>query len=138
VSGEAARAPARHTGPDHAIELDRLLDALEPLRAAILDHEQARYEVVDGGGHDDRVGRRNALHARGDVGGVAEHIDLRAAAPGDDHGAGMDADAGRERDVVLAREAIVQRRHHLEDRQSAAHGAFGGVLERVGIAEVYQ
>jgi len=31
----------RHAGPEHAVELDRLLDALQALGAAILDHEQA-------------------------------------------------------------------------------------------------
>ena len=68
-------APAHPARPHDAIKLDRPLDALERLRAAVLDHEQPGNQPLRGVAdhHSARLG--GGLHARGDIRRVAERID---------------------------------------------------------------
>src|SRR5215469_1653940 len=74
------RASTHYRGLDCAIELDRMLNALELLRTTILDHEQARDQLMHCRGNHHRVGVRGRLHARRDVGCVAKDVGLLTAA----------------------------------------------------------
>ena len=134
--GEAASASAGQTGRQHTIELDGLIDALQPVGAAILDGEQTRYDPMHVRRDDHGVGVRGALHARGDVGRVAEHVCLLAAAFGDDDRAAVYAHPDLEPDLMLHGEARVERFHRLEDRQPGAHRALGRVLAGLRVAEI--
>src|SRR5262249_22227003 len=91
------RVPACYRGSDGPIELDWVLDALKLMRAAIFDYEQSRNELVHCRGNHDRIGFRRRLHARGDIGRIAEYIGLLAAASTTHHHrSGLYPDANRQ------------------------------------------
>ncbi len=74
---ESSAHPARL---DHPVKLGRPLDALERLRPTIFDHEQPRDEPMHCVGDHHGARFRSRLHARGDIGGVAEYVGLLAGA----------------------------------------------------------
>ena len=129
-------ASTRYRGLDRAIELDRMLDALELMRTAILDHEKARHQLLHRGGNHHRVGVGSRLHPRSDVGRIAEHIRPFTTALAHDHRAGLDADPHRQPNPGLGGQPSVQRRDFLDDRQPGAHRALRVVLVRLRPAEV--
>ena len=86
----AAAAPAAAARPHDAIERHRRRHALEVMRALVLGDEQACDLPLHGRRDDDRARLRGGLHARGDIGRLAEHFAGRV----DHDRSGLDADAG--------------------------------------------
>ena len=113
-----------------------MIDALQPVGAAILDGEQTRYDPIHVPRDDHGVGLRGALDARGDVGRLTEHVCLLAAAFGDDDRAAVNAHPDLEPHPMLHGEARVERFHRLEDRQPGAYRALGCVLPGLRVAEI--
>ena len=77
--------PSHSAGPDYPVKLDRPFDPLERLRPAILDHEQPRDQSMRRGGYQHGAWFRSRLHARGDIGSVAEYVGLLAGAGANHH-----------------------------------------------------
>ena len=117
------------------VEPDRLGDALQRLGCQLFAVEQALHETKGGAADGQRVRQRRALHARSNVGRLAEGelFGALAFADGaDDHGAGVHADSH------LNRHPRRQRADVREDLQSRLHTAHCVVLVRGRIAEVGQ
>ena len=77
--------PAYSAGLDYPVKLDRPFDALERLRSAIFDHEQPGDQPMRIRGYQYRAGIGGRLHARGDIGRVAEYIGVLAGACANHH-----------------------------------------------------
>ena len=73
--------PAHSAGLDYPVQLDRPLNALERRRPALLDHEQPRDQPMGILGYHHRAGSGGFLHARGDIGRVAEYVGVLARRP---------------------------------------------------------
>src|SRR5215472_12273933 len=134
----AVSLPPRGVWLNHSIELKRMRDALERLRAAILDHEQAGNELMDRGADDYRVALGGALNACGHVGCITEHVRAFVVRIADHYRSGVDSNPYRKRLKPLYIERSVERRHSLDDEQPCSHGTFGIVFVRCGIAEPSQ
>jgi hypothetical protein len=83
-------------------------DSLKLMNAALLQHEQARYQPIHrrGDNHHVRIGR--GLHSRGDVGSIAENFRLATAtfAGFAQRGDGSDASKLSELERDLARAGL--------------------------------
>jgi hypothetical protein len=115
-----------------------MFNALERLRAPILDHEQPRDEMMYGCGYQDRIGCRGGLRSRRDVRNVAEHIRSLAITLVDNDQAAMYPDPGCKPEISLVRNPAVQRRYRIEDRETGEHCALGVIFARLRITEVNQ
>jgi len=82
--GESARSRDRFESSansawlDYAIKLQRLLDALERMRAVVFDDEQPRDKTMGRIGNHHGVRIRRVLHARSDIRHVAKDVRLLA------------------------------------------------------------
>src|SRR5216684_6842799 len=115
-----------------------MLEAFERLRPLILDHEQSGDQMMHGVRYKDAIGSRGVLNPRSDIRHVAKHVRPLVAALADDDGAAVYSDPHSKPGMPLARNAAIQRRHRIEDRESGEHSALGVVLVRMRITEVDQ
>src|SRR6266446_3939637 len=67
-------APAYSAGLHYPVKLSRPFYALERLRSPILDHEQPRDQPMRICAYQYRARSCGRLHARGDIGRVAEYV----------------------------------------------------------------
>src|SRR6202035_4731816 len=77
--------PSYTTRSNYAVESNRPLDALERLRSAIFYYEQPGDQPMGVRGYQYGAGIGYGLHARGDIGGVAEYVGLPARTRADHH-----------------------------------------------------
>jgi hypothetical protein len=124
----AASAAAR---PRDAIERHRRRQALEVMRALVLDDEKPGRLPLHARGdeHRPRFGRR--LHPRRDVRRLAEHFAARV----DHDGPHVEADARRKRRRAGLRAAGVEVGEGMLDGERGAHRPLGVVLLRPRVAE---
>ena len=126
-----AAPSAAAAGANDSIERQGLGDALQLVRALLLDDEEPGHLALHASGDQDRPWLSRSLDARRDVGRVAEHL-----AGGVDHDRpGLEADArGKLRRASCGVPGIEVGKRAL-DRQRGPHGALGVVLLRLRIAE---
>jgi len=111
--------------------LDRLGEALRCLAAEIGEPEEVADEAASGAGEDDLTRLRQSLQARREVGRVAGDIVLYNLAAHDNQ-------PGGNPHARLELFDLIQLRHPIDQRQSAARGTLGVVLMRPRIAEIGQ
>ena len=70
--------PAYSAGLDYTVKLDRPFNPLERLRSAILDHEQPGDQPMRIRAYQYRARSGGRLHARGNIGRVAEYVGVFA------------------------------------------------------------
>ena len=93
-------------GALHQVDAQRLGLALDLERRQRLDIEQAAHVAVGVVGDQDAADGRRVLQPAGDIDGIAHGRELRRGADvADQHRAGVDADAHRQRHVVLPAES---------------------------------
>jgi len=110
--------PAHPARANRPAEGDRLGDALQRLRAELLDDERCLDQMAGRFAQHDRVGRGDALHARGEVRGVSQGQPLAlglVAHLGHHDGAAMDSNPRLER--VLAQHGIALLQSGVERRE---------------------
>ena len=112
VPRHAVQAPAPARGPHHAVEHQRFGDALEALRALVLDDEQTGGGPLHRRRNQHPAGLRHRLHARRHIGHFAEDV----GAVGQDDQTRMQADARRQRRLAFAGQLAVERRQPVLDR----------------------
>ena len=122
--------------PDRSIEADRMLDAFKVNRTPILEGESPRHEFMYRSRNEDRAGLRHRLHARRDVGRIAENIGFAASALAHNHRSGLDAYPNGELQVVLAKQPLVQRRDIIYDCKPCADRSFRIVFMCLRPAEI--
>ena len=121
-----------------AEDLDRPCHALELLLAERFDVEEAVRQPLGGTGDDDGVGRRDGLHARGNVRRLADNVSALDALPrahiADDREPGMEPDTDGQR--LAAGVHLFPRPR--DDLDSRADRPLSVVFMRSGIAEIGQ
>jgi hypothetical protein len=130
------RVSAHHRRSDGPRELNRILDALKLMRAAIFDYEQSRNELVHCRGNHNRIGLCRRLHPQGDIRRITEYISLLAAATAHHDRTGLDPDANRQPQIALNGKPSVQRIDVFHDCEASADRAFGIILVGLRPAEV--
>ena len=127
---------------EQAVRAHRRRESLQALRAQVRDREEAARERVRRLAHDHRVGLRERLQPRGDVGRLADDADrsalVRRAELADDDQPAVHPDADRERRPALALELQVEVPDSLQDAERRAHGTLRVVLVGARIPEVQQ
>src|ERR1700674_5617440 len=109
------------------------LDALELLRAAIFDDEQARDQPMRVVCDRDRAWFGGRLNPRRDIGHVAKDVRLVAGAFTNHHRARIDTDPCGE---LRMSGLFVELFDRVEEREARASGALGVVVVRLRIAEI--
>lgn len=126
----------------HAVRSHGFGDALEGLRAEVLEHEEPLDEAPRRGADDDRTGARHVLQARGDVYRAAEDVVLRVVPRRAHDQAGVNADA--QRDAARAQPGEVHSDPSIQARdlrlngERGAHRAGRIILVRLRVAEIDQ
>ena len=137
ASGRGGETAAQPAGAHHAHESERLV--LDRRDAGILDLERPGHEALRRGGDQQRIGSGGAARARGEVRHVAEcdHPAGGSASDLADHDlAGVDADAHRRPDPVLALQRFADVPEGVNHLQAGTHRALRVVLVRLRVAEV--
>src|SRR6266851_3167403 len=106
------------------------------MSAALLYHEQARNQPVNGRSDDHRVRIGRRLHSRSDVGRIAEYFRLAAAALADHDGTAIDADPNRQFGTAALPVTLIERADRIDYRKSRACGAFSVVVVRFWPTEI--
>ena len=99
--GRSLQSGSQRSQPGHLIDVDRLADALDLGRSERLQREISFDQLARLLADCDRSGRRERLHPRGEIGGMADWSVLSLSAAGcyrpHDHLAGIHPDARFER-----------------------------------------
>ena len=127
-AGAEAPGAARAHDPKERRRLGR---AFQRMRAAVLSDEQAGHLTLHPSRDHDRARLGQRLHARGDIGRVAEDFSGRIH----HHRPALDADAGHKLRPARAGVLVVELCERALDGQRGANRALGIVLLRPRIAE---
>ena len=119
----------------------RFGESLELLRTEILEVERPLQELPGPFADEQRVGSRQPLETRGNVGGLSQREPLVASTASNvayDHHAGVDANSKGNTDTVSTVENRVQFVETRQDFQPGPDRAMGVVFMGGRIAEIYE
>lgn len=141
---DEGREPAGHRGLQstpcaarsvHAIEAERVRNALQRVLSLVIGHEQPGEQVIRVGADEHAVRRGERLHTARDVRRVPEDVDQPAASFAHDGRAGVHADPHGEADTARGLEPPIEGTDLVDDGEGGAHRALGIVTVGPRMAE---